>query len=299
MAFHNPNLENLTKESFAIYVRHGESEHNAIIHASSEQQVTEEQMISMHDPDLTDLGRKQAQLTGDYLATILARFYPDMDVYVWYSPFTRAYETAKLFIESPQLQHRVMTTPVPLLQEFVKKGKELPEEVTHRLLVKNHQDESEYIHDIETLSDRIKEFLLFNGEKKYILVIFGHSLTFSSLLTYQLTYEEMIPTKPHIRIPNCSISTVQFLKQGTAKFDGWQIYHTSSITHLGEHATGIHVPCGLALQSQEKKKRQERDIEIQNEVLKPAKDIIPLMMVLLGTMLLFVIAGAYFTYYSS
>jgi broad specificity phosphatase PhoE len=245
MEFDNPNLKNLSQKPFVIYVRHGESEQNKIIHSSSEQRV--ESLEKMYDPPLTQLGVKQAQMTGEYLACMLNEFYPQSSVYVWVSPLARAQQTANEFLTSKFLTRKVSAAITPNLQEFVKKGEEYPDFMIERWNLKNHYSINEYLSDVVHLNTQIESYLQMKQNPHHILIIFGHSLTFSQLLTFQSNNEKIPLTQiARIHLPNCSISVAQYTSEGN-RFDGWQVYQTGSISHLGLNATGIHVPFGLQI----------------------------------------------------
>lgn len=241
----NHNLKNLTKNSFTIYVRHGESEQNQIIHKSEGQQVQDLQ--KMYDPELTDLGKKQAEMTAEYLCYMLDKYYPHVTINVWVSPFKRTKQTAQPFIDKkPQVVVNSQCLN-HLLQEYTSEKNKYPIEMVESMdIIPYHKDLYHYYDCIKALSERIKIFNRNDDVNPTVLIIFGHSLTFSQLLTYQSNNEAYQPQEiSRIHLPNCSISVVQY-QQSETKFRGWQIYQTGNIAHLAKYATGIHTPFGMS-----------------------------------------------------
>lgn len=240
----NHNLKNLTTKPFAIYVRHAESEQNQIIHQSKDQYI--DTLKRMYDPELTVLGRHQAKITAEYLCRMLNIYYPKVKIECWGIPFRRVSQTIKPFFDNDKVYNFSVINHYGL-QEYTPESKKYPEEMCEATGIISHHDSlDQYYDQIEKLSDSIKEFLTDESREQKILIIFGHSLTFSQLLTYQSNNEKHRSQEiSRIHLPNCSISVVQY-DQSKTKFGGWQVYQTGSVAHLGAYATGIHTPFGMS-----------------------------------------------------
>ena len=237
----------LSKQPTVITVRHGESESNLVIHKSPNQLVDEsgvKKLESFEDPALTATGIIQANLTAEHLYNhFITTYGDDVKLMIWISPFLRTRQTAEPFIKmASSLIENIRIEP--MLQEFVRSGKELSSDFITETGLKNHQSWIEYQDDIKTLNEKIKTTIRSFNDNTH-LVIFGHSLTTSILTTYQATNEHYITESyATIQLSNCSLTTVRY----NERFKSWDILHVGAIAHLPtEYATGIHVTFGSRL----------------------------------------------------
>ncbi|CAH6419020.1 Histidine phosphatase superfamily clade 1 [uncultured virus] len=117
-----------------IFVRHGESQSNKLIHDNLGIELTPEQIHERQDPELTELGVKQAARTAEYLYQRLESYGSDVKVHVWVSPFARTRETAHEFITRAE-NMVVEYEEFPWLQEHTFMNKALSQSLIAKALV--------------------------------------------------------------------------------------------------------------------------------------------------------------------
>jgi len=213
-----------------IFVRHGESETNIFLHKGHPN--AEEEIHKNGDPDLTAMGLAQAANTSAHLQQVLATMEMPR-IRVMQSVFTRALQTGHPFTrEYPNIDS--VTDSVDLLEYTPAK----------KALTDVHLDRG-ICHDTwETFRDRVVTFYdthMVSGTRQVDapVVIFGHSVFISCLLTYVGTQGTFFPDSDQlaIRLPNCSISTVAWSNDR----EQWVIDAVGSIAHLtSELVTGTH-----------------------------------------------------------
>ena len=122
-------------KNIVLYVRHAESESNAIIHESRKndrKRLTdsqEDKVNSYNDPDITSLGIRQSMVTGIHLISKL-KLMKKKKINIWMSPFQRAQDTAKHFIDRCDEENdlEVRISIIRELQEYTSPKKEITEE---------------------------------------------------------------------------------------------------------------------------------------------------------------------------
>lgn len=188
-----------------LLVRHGESENNLLMkHAKSTD--TTKYDGKKEDCLLTEQGTHQAITTGAYLRKQLK----DKDLMVWSSSLKRAVSTAEHagFKDAERMD---------LLTEYDKEI-ELTRDFHLRL--------------VQTLA-RIQH----RRDDSKILVIFGHSIFFSMLLSYIVShgpwYGDVFEYMT-IELPNCSVTNLNLTDKGMA------VYRVGHVEHLGDLATAVH-----------------------------------------------------------
>lgn len=226
-----------------ILVRHGESESNKIIHINKTlTEDHEEQLSRFSNPNLTDLGFKQATQTGNYLHNILKN--NNKKINVWISPYDRTQQTAKPFLDICLSQSmQLETNIVPDLYEYTSPKKQLGENLL-KLGVGHDHSFDDFVKRVIQFNSKLKE-KLFEMDEDQILIIFGHSLFFSILMEYQVVQESY--SNIHdvtFELPNCSISTIGF----NFEKNKWSIYNVATMSHLqSDYVTGTHTSIGLRL----------------------------------------------------
>lgn len=232
--------------NLVVYVRHAESDANLIIHTSKSQRKVltasqEDKLNSYHDPDITPIGIKQADCTAAYLVSkIKSMNKKTVDIYI--SPFKRAQDTAKPFIDcciSDELTLNVLT--INDLQEYTPLNKVLTDEQKKVGLI-FHETYDAFVERVVSFNEVLKQELQKQDDDR-IIVIFGHSLFFSVLMTYHIGHEKIRPTEiSSLQMPNCSISCESYRPESLQ----WRTLVVSNASHLPrEIATGIHVPFGI------------------------------------------------------
>jgi len=213
-------------EGLIIFVRHGESETNKFIHDSNnnyedyeEHKELSQKINSNGNPNLTKLGKAQAEFTARFLMKKLKKMgSPKVEVNI--SLYNRAQQTAEPFIElyGEYIAHH--TTP-ELLEWTPKKKKLSQAHLDSGLKHDNSWDE---------FQDRVKRFVETLNENSTIKIIFGHSMFISAVISYLASQKEWFPSIDQLcfQLPNCSISTV--LK----KPKRWATHYVGSISHLAD-----------------------------------------------------------------
>jgi len=116
-----------------IFVRHGESQSNILIHQDPNDPDLSDKLNMIGDPHLTIKGHKQADVLGEYLSKQLGT----KSVRVLTSLFTRTQQTSKPFCDMHS-KYIMSNDCMDLLSEYTKPEKKLTEEHFKRGL-KNHQ----------------------------------------------------------------------------------------------------------------------------------------------------------------
>lgn len=244
-------------QNLVIYVRHAESESNAIIHTAKKEnlihtskksnlkilsQSQEVLLNSYSDPNITFIGSQQASCLAEHLINKI-NILNKKTVNIWISPFKRTIETANKFIElctKNNIDHNVKI--MPELQEYTSKKKTLTDkEIDAGLII--HDTIDVFLNKITIFNDILKQHLYEQEvNQDSVLILFGHSLFFSSLMTYHITQETILPTDTSsLQIPNCSISCESF----NCETNKWKTFIVGSIAHLPTTLiTGNHVPFG-------------------------------------------------------
>lgn len=227
-----------------LYVRHAESDANVIIHKSKKERKKlttsqEEKINSYHDPDITEIGFKQAECTGKH---IYDKIKDKKNIHVWISPFKRAQDTAKSFIDictSNGLKPNI--TILNDLQEYTSSNKTLKDEQKQLGLV-THESYDMFFEQVLRFNDILKNELK-NHTTDDILIIFGHSLFFSSLISYHINHEKNKQIDiSSLQLPNCSISCESYNFETLR----WKTFVIGNTSHIPvDIATGIHVPFSL------------------------------------------------------
>lgn len=116
-----------------------------------------------------------------------------------YSPFIRTQQTAEPFLRKHQLV--AQREHLLLLQEYTKPEKNLTDENKKRGIVHHNTWES-FTNDVKKFVDLLEEMAQNNNKT---IVIFGHSLFLSAMLSYIGSSQKFMPTKKelHFRLPNC------------------------------------------------------------------------------------------------
>jgi broad specificity phosphatase PhoE len=233
--------------NLVVYVRHAESDANLIIHTSKSQRKLltasqEDKLNSYHDPDITPTGVKQAEHTAIYLLGKIKQMNKKtVDIYV--SPFKRAQDTAKPFIDYCVSDGGVAVNVSTIndLQEYTPTNKILTDE-QRKIGMIFHEIYDAFIDRVMSFNEALKQELQKQDDDR-ILIIFGHSLFFSALMTYHIGHEKIRPTEiSSLQMPNCSISCESYRPESLQ----WRTLVVSNVSHLpGEIATGTHVPFGI------------------------------------------------------
>ncbi len=234
-------------DNLVIYVRHAESEANVVIHnkpnksdKSKLSQSQENLLNSYADPHITSLGKTQAAHTATHLIQTILKL-NKTKVTIWVSPFKRTIETAKPFIIGcfdRNIDYTV--TFLPELQEYTTNKKPLSEEQKESGLI-IHQNFDSFLHKLLTFNEMLKNQLKKQNQEQ-ILIVFGHSIFFSTLLSYHIMHERITPTEiSSLQLPNCSLSC-EMLEVNPFK---WATFIVGSVAHLNKNIiTGNHVPLG-------------------------------------------------------
>jgi broad specificity phosphatase PhoE len=231
-------------DNLVVYVRHAESESNLILHDNKNKSLTksQENIINSHnDPDITSLGIEQSISTSICILNKIK----EMDITtidVWISPYQRAQDTASYFIELCQKERiQINIKTVVELQEYTSMKKTISDE-QKKIGMMIHETKDIFIEQIIKFNDILK-INLKEQTKGNILIIFGHSLFFSNLISYHVNHEQFKPKEiSSLQLPNCSISCENYDFNQLR----WNTYVIGNITHLSKNiVTGEHVPFGF------------------------------------------------------
>lgn len=234
-AIHNPNLLNLSRAPTVVMIRHGETESNQSIHEQTDQIADpSSDRLKKINPCLSSLGHLQSETVGKHLDEILGQ--TAAKFHVWYSPLTRTQQTAAPFLHFSDKRRLLSIKTEPLLQECIKPGTEISDELKERGVTTRTWDQ--YLSDVRTLNKKIRVQLALMKENEHLL-IFGHSLTISLCTSYMLINNAEIDVPVSVEVPNCSITTGRY-DEGR-----WRLFHIGSVAHLSrEISSGLHTLWG-------------------------------------------------------
>jgi broad specificity phosphatase PhoE len=221
-----------------IFVRHGESESNWFLHQDKTDPELSKKINALGDPKLTGLGSKQADKVGEYLHRLLK----GKNLRIFTSPFQRTSETAEPFI-SRKVKEKIAFSiqTLGVLQEYTKPQKHLTQDHHNKGIV-HHETWDDFTKQIRAFVDELEDHC---QENDHPIVIFGHSLYLSVLVSYIASSKEMMPKKEQLvfRFPNCSITTFEYSQSS------WRIFNVGSLAHLKKGLiTGTECPFGNTLQ---------------------------------------------------
>ena len=133
-----------------IFVRHGESESNLVIHNAESSVLSSEEKSEINrngDPKLTARGKNQAQKTAQHLSMLCEGANA---VHVYVSPFKRTLETATPFLVSVDFSKLILETDTSL-QEYTRPS---------RVISQSLKDKYNFINDVSfgSFCDRVKMF---------------------------------------------------------------------------------------------------------------------------------------------
>ena len=216
-------------EFYLTLVRHGQSEVNA----------NPDRMGQLPTVPLTALGREQAGKLNQRF--IKERQYFD---YIFASPYTRAHDTAKLAVGSPN-DERIMLAHD--LREYsagdwtdASRSATITPSVKMTMGYLNHAflpPNGESLHQVERRASKwLEENILYNPEmyektweyhtegRINNIVIFSHGMTIKCLLHYIMGFDKHLTWK--VTIDNTAISRLYFGK------NGWRILSINDSAHL-------------------------------------------------------------------
>lgn len=207
-----------------IFVRHAESESNVFIHTDRNDPELSNKINALGDPKLSDLGAKQAQTVGEYLAKQLV----GKEVRVLTSRFTRCIQTSRPFCECFS-GNTEFVKHIDLLQEYTSPAKNLtPEHKSNGIM--HHSTWDDFTKNVSVFVKLLENLAQDNAKP---IVVFGHSLFLSVMLSYLGSVKRFMPEKSQLcfRLPNCSITTFEYSQ------DVWKIFNVASVAHLPKSLT--------------------------------------------------------------
>ena len=202
-----------------IFVRHGESESNVFIHNDPLDPKLSEKVFAIGDPLLSVKGHLQAVDVSNYLIKQLG----GKKVRVLTSLFTRTIQTSQPFYDSYKDNIEIYEH-TKLLCEYTKPLHQLNDEHLAKG-IQHHNNWKEFTNQIEDCVDLLENLTQCSDSP---IIVFGHSLFISVMISYLGSYKNFIPEKHQLsfRFPNCSITSLHY-NQGN-----WEIYNVASIAHL-------------------------------------------------------------------
>jgi broad specificity phosphatase PhoE len=215
-----------------IFVRHGESESNVFIHADPNDAMLSQKICAIGDPKLSNKGHLQANDVGEFLVKKL----DGKKVRVLTSLFTRTIQTSQPFCDAYK-DNIELHEHTKLLCEYTKPLHQLSNDHKSQGLEHHHTWE-EFTNQVEDCVDLLESLAQCSDTP---IVVFGHSLFLSVLVSYLGSSKTMVPEKQQLtfRFPNCSITTLCY-SQGS-----WKIFNVGSIAHIPvDHITGTECPYG-------------------------------------------------------
>ncbi len=230
--------------NLVVYVRHAESESNVILHDNKNKNLTtsQENILNSHiDPNITKKGIEQSSNTATCLLNKIKEMGKTI-IDVWISPFQRAQQTASYFIE---LCHKegiqINLKTVVELQEYTSSKKTISDE-QKKLGMLIHNTKEIFVNQVIKFNDDLKTTLK-EQTKDNILIVFGHSIFFSNLISYHVNHEQFRPNDfTSLQLPNCSISCENY---NFNKLE-WKTYVVGNVSHLPKNIiTGEHVSFGI------------------------------------------------------
>lgn len=229
---------------FAIYIRHGETHSNKLVHGKTLSDDDEKKIKQECNPDLTDIGLEQGVVTADYLTNAIKES-GFSKIILLVSEYDRAKKTAEPFINKLETlaKHDGISFSIKYdteIIEYTPIHKVIPDELQRRGIT-HDPTISDFIQRVTRFNNNLKEQLQ-AIDSSTVVIIYGHSLFFSVLLTHQGTQELFSKIKwvAH-ELPNCSVSTVSYKPQSNI----WSIHNTGSTSHLPSAlTTGSHTLFG-------------------------------------------------------
>ena len=219
-------------------VRHGESAANKLLHERKGN--IKKEINKLGNPPLTPHGVLQAQVTAQ---TLISRLRTHKEIKLIVSPMCRAVQTMEPFIQECQKAKLDYTLEYwSELQEYTSTARE----------VKGCRLENGKLLKVDTweqFTERMQRLYEKLTEKCLVpRIIVGHSLMFSTLLSYlgsRQTY--IIPDRTIVfHLPNCSITTLlgkTKMQKGGLLRQHWEVCQMADISHLIPNLhTGTRVP---------------------------------------------------------
>jgi len=201
-----------------LFVRHGESQANAFLQANPDHPDLERKMSAIPDTELTEKGHTQAQHVGEYLA----KCFGEKPVRVLTSLYTRTIQTSnpfqKLATKLTCVEH------LGMLCEYTNPKHTLSQENIDRGIT-IHTSWDNFLQHVAEFVDLVED----RAQQSDIpIVVFGHSLFVSVLMSYIGSQKTFLPQKNELvfRFPNCSISSFEYSE------GNWKILNVASIAHL-------------------------------------------------------------------
>lgn len=219
-----------------VFIRHGESDSNVLLHQSKNDINLSSKISALGDPGLSELGEKQALAVGEYLRTILG---PNQKVKVLTSLFSRTKQTAEPFCNLHK--DNVEVFHLESLNEYTRPTKYLSQAHLDAGL-KHHKEWSDFTNQIEEFVNSLEALAQSNVGS--VILIFGHSLFISVMVSYLGSHQTFMPDKSQLvfRFPNCSITTMRY------SLGNWKLLNVGSIAHLPENLnSGVECPFGTAI----------------------------------------------------
>jgi len=225
-----------------IFVRHAESLANVELHKekslpihekSTHDEMNKKIANAGNDPELSELGLKQAQNVAMYLKTKLN----NQPCKIITSAYKRAIQTSEPL--KSMCENLVEYTINSSVNEYTHPNKKLSEDDIANG-IKNHDNWEEFIDSIFEFISEIELKIQADKDDKPI-VIFGHSIYLSVMTTYIGSAKTFIPDKTDLvfRIPNCSITTFNYDKNSPL-VSRWQIHNVASVKHLPDELLSGH-----------------------------------------------------------
>lgn len=212
-----------------LYVRHAESQANVAKEKILSGISTEEDIYHSNivNPDLTDIGYKQAEkLSQHLLDTVLQKGFINVNVII--SPLKRTMKTAKLFLDRLQeknIKHSI-TTLVDIV-EYIGNNKEITLDL-EKIGIK-HDDWESFLIRVKIFNDYLKDEI--QKKEHDITIVFGHGLFLAVLLSYQGVQENITGIfHTCFKLANCSISSVSYVSSEIER--PWRMYSIGSTKHL-------------------------------------------------------------------
>jgi broad specificity phosphatase PhoE len=217
------SVSNLKSGVEFVLVRHGESVSNLEIHSGKEN------LTLFHDAELTDIGREQAKVTCEYLSSKLK----DRKVLkIYTSPQQRAIDTGSdLTKEYPCISEiflDIYEYRAPPKEDLVFSGGICRTDTTWKDFCARVQ---RFVDVCENLAKDLET------KEKPVIVIFGHSLFFSTFITMCASQKRYLPYDGEsisFHLPNTCLSNLFF------NGDRWSILSVGAVHHLSNELSIRH-----------------------------------------------------------
>lgn len=221
-----------SKKTTIFYIRHGQSESNAI----TSNQIVDNESITKNlvsvDPNITELGEKQAKATATYLFNQLPK--NSSNITIIQTPLKRTQQTALPFIsllKDHNINYKLITNEISF--EYIAQHKEIPPELSDKIEIDS--DWSWFWWRARLFNQQLREMM--DQDSESIYVVFGHGLFLSLLIAFQMSQETIVMSSPKISVDlfNCSISKTEFIQND--KIDStwrWCLCIINYIDHLSK-----------------------------------------------------------------